>query len=230
MPEFEIGMGSGEGGLTEVKLGDKIEMLDKLGIVLDAQELEPDVVTQAAGVVWSLRVGVTGVLLIVDVKSEHGDEIFGFRETSSPVGARLDIKHLIKRFIMVELLWPETIDIVDVGVGTGTNIEAGAWGDVGFDVGICSGNSSGAGSGILILVGLVGVNCIPFDEGLEPNDGAQLKVVVAGFEGVTISASLFNAGLKSGHGGDESLSLETDGTLFPETIDNSWRKKCNKSE
>jgi hypothetical protein len=42
-------------------------------------------------------------LFIVDVKSEHGDELFDVKETGSPVGARLDNKHLIKRFIMAEL-------------------------------------------------------------------------------------------------------------------------------
>lgn len=190
--------------------------------------MEPGVLVQGAGVVCGFGDGITGVLFFVDVKNEHGDGLFDVRETRSSVGARVDSKHFIKRFIKAELFWPETIDIVDVGAGIGTN-EVVAWDDIGFAVGTWAGNSSGAASGLLILEGKVEISGIPFDKGLEPND-VQLKFVAAGFEEVTISTSLFNAGLKSGYGGDKDFSLETKETLVPETIDNNSRKKFNKSE
>lgn len=116
MPGVEFEKGTDEGGY--VKLGNKIGTLNKLGNALDEQELEPNVVAQGAGVDWGFGVGVTDVLFIVDVKSEHGDGLFDARETGSPVDARVD-KHLIKRFIMAESLWPETIVLCGFVIETG---------------------------------------------------------------------------------------------------------------
>lgn len=228
MPEAEV-EGADEDRDSEVKLGDKIEILEELGNTLDEQELEPNAVAQVAGVDCGFN-GVTRVLFIVDVKSEHGDELFDVKETGSPVDARVDNKHLIKRFKMAELLCPETIDIVDAGADTGTNVEAGAWGDVGFDICICAGNSSGAGSGIVILGDEFVLSGIPFDEELESNDGVQLKAVVTGLEGVKISTPLYNAGLNIGHGCDKGFILEADECLVPKIFVNNWKKKFNKSE